>query len=187
MVGRDILIGVAVGLGYDLVFQLSTMYGMSHGARPQQSINLDTLLGFRITASAIAERMTSSVAFSLVFFLIFFVFRLIARKEWLAGIFFVLMFSLSRGLTSQYPEAATPAFMLVYAVIVAMLLRFGLLSLVVALFITDLLPNILFTTNFSAWYGTASLTGVILVVGGSLFAFRQALGGRRLLAPLLDE
>jgi hypothetical protein len=123
----------------------------------------------------------------LLFFLLFFLFRLILRKEWLAGVGFVVFFVALRGISSPYPLADIPAMIIVYGVIVFMLLRCGLLSLVVTIFITDLLGELVFTTNFSAWYGTGSLLFVVLVSGLAIFTFRKSLGGHRISAALLDR
>ncbi len=187
LVGRDVLIGIAVGVGYDLAFCASRAYYIHNGARPPGFTDLASLYGFQMDVSMILRQMISSLAFALVFFLLFFVLRLVARKEWLAGVIFVLVFSLSRGLASDYQLVATVLYLVVYGLIVTVLLRFGLLALVTALFVTDLLPTILLTPNFTAWYGTASLMVLVVVIALALVAFRQALGGRRLLAPLLDE
>jgi hypothetical protein len=75
----------------------------------------------------------------------------------------------------------------VHVLIVAMLLRFGLLSLVVAIFVTDMMSAFAFTPNFSAWYGTASLTATLLIAGLAVVAFRNALGGQKILGRFLDE
>jgi len=77
--------------------------------------------------------------------------------------------------------------MIVYGVLVFMLLRFGLLALVTTVFIIDLVPELIFTYNFSAWYGAGSLMMVLIVSGLAIFAFRNALGGQRIAAALLDS
>lgn len=79
-----------------------------------------------------------------------------------------------------------PTITIVYSVIVFMLLRCGLLALVTAIFIVDLIPELAFTANFSAWYGTGSLVLVVLVSAIAIFAFRKSLGGKRIGAALLD-
>jgi hypothetical protein len=66
-------------------------------------------------------------------------------------------------------------------------MRSGLLALVVAIFVTDLVGELVFTTNFSAWYGTGSLLFVVVVAGLAIFAFRKALGSHRISAALLDQ
>jgi hypothetical protein len=60
---------------------------------------------------------------------------------------------------------AAPLVALVFGLIVLTLMRFGLVALVTSIFVTDLLPNFVFTTNFSAWYGSASLLVMLAVLG----------------------
>jgi Protein kinase domain len=187
LVARDVLIGLLVGLGYDLVFAASNAIELRMGASPPAAAKLDALLGLSRAFYPILDRMLDGLTASLLFFLLFFLFRLVLRKEWLAGIAFVVLFVAVRGISDSYPLADIPAVIIVYAVVVFMLLRCGLLALVVTIFITDLIGGLVFTTNFSAWYGTPSLVCVVLVSGLAIFAFRKSLGGHRISAALLDQ
>jgi len=113
--------------------------------------------------------------------------KVILRKELLAGLGFILFFVLGRGIDSTNPVAEVATYVIVYGIIVFVLLRYGVLALVVTIFVTDLIPEILFTTNFSAWYGAGSLLIIVLMAGLSLLAFRFALGSQRPWAQLLDR
>jgi serine/threonine-protein kinase len=186
LVGRDVLIGILVGLGYDLVFAGGNALAMRLGDSPPASTFLDTLLGFQRTGGIALNRVLVGLMGSLLFFLLFFVLRIVLRKEWLAGIGFILFFVLFRGLNSFHPVLEVSAYVIVYGVIVVMLLRCGLLALVVTIFITDLEPELAFTTNFSAWYGAGSLVLVLIVVALSIVAFRNALGSARPLLGMLE-
>jgi protein kinase-like protein len=186
LVARDVMIGLLVGLGYDLVFAATDALKMRMGSFPPAAAKLDALLGFSRAFYTILDRILDGLTASLLFFLLFFLCRLILRKEWLAGVGFVLLFVALRGFSSSYPIADVPAMIIVYAVIVFMLLRCGLLALVVTIFITDLLGELVFTTNFSAWYGAGSLLLIVVVSGLAIFAFRKSLGGHRISAALLD-
>jgi len=186
LVARDVLIGLLVGLGYNLVFAASDVLEMGPGAVSARTY-LDTLLGIQRTSSIVLNRVSVGLAAALLFFLLFFVMRFILRKEWLAGIAFVLFFILGRVIGSANPAITVTSYIIVYGIIVFMLLRCGVLSLVATIFVTDLVPEILFTTNFSAWYGTGSLFVIALVVGLSILAFRYALGSQRPWAELLDR
>jgi hypothetical protein len=187
LVARDVLIGLFVGLGYDLVFAASHMLEKGSGIAPSTSIFLDSLLGIQRTMGIVLARLSIGLAVALLFFLLFFVLRVILRKEWLAGIAFVLFFVVGRGIDSTNPVVTTASYTIVYGLIVFMLLRCGVLSLVATIFVTDLVPEILFTTNFSAWYGSGSLLIIALMVGLSILAFRYALGSQRPWAELLDR
>ena len=188
LVGRDLLIGLLVGMGYDLIFAVDNEYTIRMGGIPSTGPKLDALLGIPRALSVVLDRVQDGVLGSFLFFLLFFVLRAILRKEWLAGGAFVLLFIGLRLFSSNnnYPAVDIPAMIIVYSVIVVMLLRCGLLALVVAIFVTDLVAEMVFTTNFSAWYGNGSLLLILLVSGLAIFAFRKSLGGHRISAALLD-
>jgi serine/threonine-protein kinase len=189
LVGRDVLIGLLVGMGYDLVFAADNEYTIRMGGIPSTGPKLDALLGIHRALSVVLDRAQDGILGSFLFFLLFFVLRAILRKEWLAGGAFVLLFIGLRLFSSNnnYPLVDVPAMIIVYSVVVVMLLRCGLLALVVAIFVTDLVAEMVFTTNFSAWYGTGSLLLILLVSGLAIFAFRKSLGGHRISAALLDQ
>jgi len=184
-VSRDVLIGSLVGLSYDLVFAVETAVDSRTGAAPLTSISLDSLLGFRNALSGVLLHVDRSLEGALEFFLLFFVLLLMVRKEWIAGLLFVLIFALGRGLPNEHVPLVL-AYLIIYGLVVGMLLRFGLLSLVVAIFVADLMSNFVFTWNFSGWYGTASLVVVALIAGIAVVAFRNSLGGRKVLGDLLE-
>ena len=186
LVSRDILIGLLVGLGYDLVFAATNAIDMRSGDSPPAGTYLDTLLGIRPALSVVIQRIGVGLIASLLFFLLFFLLRIILRKEWLAAIAFTLFFVIPRGVNTSYPITTIPASILVYGMIVFMLLRCGVLSLVVTIFITDLVPEIAFTTNFSAWYATGTVLLIALVAALAAFAFKNALGGQKLMSRLFE-
>jgi serine/threonine-protein kinase len=85
----------------------------------------------------------------LILFFLFFLLRTALRKEWLAGIAFVLFFVATISLGSPRPLLSAIAFAIVYSMIVPMLLRFGLLSFVVTVFVANLVEFLPFTLHFS--------------------------------------
>jgi serine/threonine-protein kinase len=186
LVARDVLIGVLVGLGYNLIFGAASLISMHYGSTPSDEITLETLLGFRPSLTAVFRQANSGLFFTFFFFLLFFLLRLLVRKEWLAGAIFVLCFAL-RGLSHDIPVISISVYIVLYGLFIAMLLSFGLLSLAVALFVVDLVLELAFTTNFSAWYGTGSLTLVVVLAALAFLGFRKALAGQRLFGALLDQ
>ena len=187
LAGRDVMIGLLVGLGFDLFISATNAMEMRLGAAPRGRARLDALLGFSQALVVVLDRIEIGLWVSILFFLLFFLFRLILRKEWLAGAAFVLFFVVLNGFSGPYLFLEIPTTMIVYGVLVLMLLRFGLLALVTTVFIIDLMPELIFTYNFSAWYGAGSLMMVLIVSGLAIFAFRNALGGQRIAAALLDS
>ncbi len=184
LVSRDVLVGILVGLAYNFVIGLLSVMDMRYNGTPNESTELDVLLGFGHVASGVLQHILRSFEGALVLFLLFFVLRLILRKEWLAAIVFTLALSVRFLQEGPFPFAMG---VVIYAGLVTVLLLYGLLPLVVAIFTLDLLINFVFTTHFAAWYGTSSITVIVLIVALALYSFRRALGPQRLLAALLEQ
>jgi len=186
MVGRDLLYGVVLGLGLNAFFACTTIYDLHQGGLPQASTRLDTLLGFPHVVHEILRQFLGSFQSALSFFLIFFVLRMIVRRDWLAVVLFGLLFSI-RGIGQDQQMLSMAMSFVIYAGVVTLLLRFGLLPAVIMMFLTDLLVATVFTTHFGAWYGTSSLVVTVFVLVLALFGFRKAMGPQRLLAGWLEE
>ncbi len=185
-VGRDLLVGVLLGLCLNLFFAITTIWSLQEGGYPNTSTRLDTLFGFGRVVHEILRQFLGSFSSALGFFLLFFVLRLIVRKDWLAVLLFGLIFSV-RALGNDQLLISMAVMVFVYSGVVTLLLRFGLLPMVLTMFLTDLLVATVFTTHFAAWYGTSSMVVTLFVLGLALFGFRQAIGQQRLFAGFLEQ
>jgi len=68
------------------------------------------------------------------------------------------------------------------------LLRFGLLTFAICIFVNLQLFSISITTDFSAWYAGSSFAGLIAVMSLPGYAFHTSLGGQKLFeGKLLNE
>jgi hypothetical protein len=102
------------------------------------------------------------------------------RKEWIAASVFVAMFTGMSALGSSHLAVQVPAHIVVYAVAVLIIYRFGLVSMVCAIFTIDMLANVPFTTDFSAWYMSTSIFALLSVVALAGWGFYHSLGSERL-------
>ena len=75
----------------------------------------------------------------------------------------------------------------IYGILVALLLRYGFLAVLVCIFVTDLMIALVFTPDFTAWYGSTSLLTILSLIALALYAFRTATAGKPLFAGLLDR
>lgn len=186
LVGRDILIGMVVGVGYDLVIAAAIGLDMRRGDAPGTSALLFTLVSFPHLASGYMQHLLEALVAGLLMFMIFFLLRVVLRRELFAGIAFVAILS-ARGLASDSPVVETCMYVAIYAILVTLLLRFGLLAVMVCIFVTDLLVALVFTPDFGAWYGTGSLLTLLSIAALALFAFRTSTAGKPLFAGFLDK
>jgi serine/threonine-protein kinase len=176
LVGRDILFGVILGVLWILVFQIRYIPMMRMGAAPA-IFSTDALMGGRAALGAWLYQWPQSIQTTLVFFFLLFGLKVLLRKEWIAGIVLVALFALPRGLSSTFMAVEIPAQILVYAIAVLIVLRFGFVPLACAIFTINLMANMPFSADLSAWYVPTSILALLSVVALAGWGFYHSLGG----------
>ena len=191
VVGRDILFGVAFGILWLVIFQLSNIPLARMGAAPQLG-GLDYLMGGRQALGQWLVQIPSSIFGTMQFFflllglkvLVEFLFRQVGlkavRSDWIAAVLFVAVFLVMRGLQSTHLSVDIPVIVLVWGILALIVLRFGLVPLAVAAFTVDMLGSVPFTTDFSAWYMTTASLALLSVVALAGWGFYHSLGGEPL-------
>ncbi|MGA8868990.1 MAG: protein kinase [Candidatus Sulfotelmatobacter sp.] len=186
LVGRDILFGVILGTVWILIFQIRAIPMMHMGASPGLYYSTEALVGGREALGAWLLQIPQSIIGTLQFFFLLLALKFVLRKDWLAAIAFVALFALPRGLGSSYVAVELPAQIIVYAIAVLIVLRFGLVPLACAIFTVNMLLNVPFSADFSAWYMPASVLALLSVVALAGWGFYQSLGGEPLWQPETD-
>lgn len=179
LVGRDILFGIMLGVLWILIFQIHYIPMMHRGASPQL-YSLDYLMGGREALGAWLAQIPASIVGTLLFFFLLLGLKAILRKDWLAAVAFVALYALPPGLTSSYVAVELPAWILIYAVAVLIVFRFGLIPLAVAIFTVNMLANVPLTADFSAWYMGTSMLALLSVVALAAWGFYHSIGGQPL-------
>ena len=177
VVGRDILIGVALGVLWILVFEIRYLLMMRLGASPALGAT-EALMGGRVALGWWLREWPQSIQSTLVFFLVLFGLKVLLRKEWIAGIVFVAIFALPRGFSGSYTKIELPAQILVYSIALLIVIRFGLVPLVCAIFTIDMTLNLPFSAEFSSWYMTTSILALLSVLVITGWGFYHSLGGQ---------
>src|ERR1017187_4664420 len=178
LVGGDILIGVAFGVFWILLFELLFLYDQSRGGAPHPG-GLDALLGMRFMAAGFVGQLAGSVMFAFGTFFLLFLLRLILRKEWLAAAAFVAIFVAEKSLADG-ELWEVPVFVVVYVVLALLLLRYGIVPLIVSVLTADCLLNAPVTLDFSSWYIASSLVSLFLFLGIAFYGFRCTVAGKAL-------
>jgi serine/threonine-protein kinase len=185
LVGRDILFGVILGVVWILIFQIRSIPMMRMGAAPLL-FSTDALLGGRMALGAWLYQWPQSIQTTLAFFFLLFGLKVLLRKEWIAGIALVVIFALPRGLSSTYMAVEIPAQIVVYSIAVLIVLRFGFVPLACAVFTINLLANVPFSADLSAWYMPTSILALLSVVALAGWGFYHSLGGEPIWRPEID-
>ena len=79
-----------------------------------------------------------------------------------------------------------PAQILVYAIAVLIVLRFGFVPLACAVFTINLMANVPFSADLSAWYMPASVLALLSVVALAGWGFYHSHGGETLWRPEIE-
>ncbi|MCH8148128.1 MAG: hypothetical protein IH987_09080, partial [Planctomycetes bacterium] len=186
LVGRDVLIGGATAILAGAVDRVSDVILASAGAPPDApaSGGLVTLLGARYLLGSLLDISATWFALFLLFML--FSLRVVLRREWLAVIALLVIFSVPNllnvgpGFTMQQAVLKQALNAIGLAILVLLLVRFGLLSMLSFMLIGGLLNRFHLTFDPSVWYSGTTFVVFALVVGIYGFACHTALAGRSL-------
>ncbi len=179
LVGRDLLLGVILGVIWLLIFQVHTLLTMRMGASPNL-LSTEYLSGTRMALGMWLRNVPGSIEGTLLFFFLLFILRVLLRKEWLAGIVFVAIWVTLKTLGSDYPLIDAVSWTLLYAVAAIIVFRVGFVALAVAIYTADLLLNVPMTLDFSTWYAANTLFPLLSVVALAGWGFYTSLAGQKL-------
>ena len=179
VVGRDVLIGVFCGTVTPFLSGLVDLWIRRLGpASPERGLT-DTLLGVRSTLAYCLSTLPHGIREALLFFFLIFLFRVLLRNQWLAAAAFALLFASLNFLSPNHPVLNGIVSFVVLGGFGFVVLRWGLLSLAVAILVAGIAGGAKVTTNSSAWYfgnGWLMVAGVIALAA---WAFRTATAGRK--------
>jgi serine/threonine protein kinase len=179
LVGRDILFGVMLGVVWVLIIEIRAVALTHLGAAPGLA-QTEYLVGGREALGAWLAQIPVSIFGTLQFFFLLLGLKFVLRKDWLAAVTFVAIFALPQGLTSSYVSVDLPIWILIYAIAVLIVFRFGLVPLACAIFTVNMLSNVPFTADFSAWYMATAVLALLSVVALAGWGFYHSLGGEPL-------
>ena len=172
LVGGHILIGTALGVGYALLFAARVI-------ATNQMPDTPWLTGRHAIGQVFGIGFIASVLALGILFL-FFLLRVIVRKGWLAAVIVPLPFAALTFSASPSPWIAAVFVAVQLSTMVAILIRFGVLPMAVAIFITGHLDTSPLTTDLSAWYASVMFTSLVTILAITLWGFRTAVGKRQL-------
>ncbi len=177
LVGRDVLYGTILGVLFCDVYGIRYHWEALLGA-PPAGPDTSYLGSVRMAISAWLEHIPISISSTLLLFLILFLCRVLLRKSWPAAIAFVLLFTALKSVSSDYPALEWPIQAILYTVLAIGAIRFGLVTLVVALFTADAALNVPATLNPSEWYFTAGTLAFASIAALAIWGFHTALAGK---------
>ena len=177
VVGRDTLIGVALGIWFALLFRSITAF---NGDGPVNFPgDVDILLGLRSTIGVVLAEGLYAIRNVLMYFFILFVLRMVLRSQWAAMIAFTAFFTLLNALGNDRVWLGGVIGLLYFGTAALVIVRFGgLLAFVVGAFVSALLFDVILTLDSSAWYFGNTLFVLAVVAALTGWAFYTATGRR---------
>jgi serine/threonine protein kinase len=181
LVGRDVLIGTSIGVGMALIQIFgSLVYRMAGIPAVRVAIETDVLLGARHLAGQFLYLVSDGLYKSLGILFLIFLARMLLRKQWLAAGVIVVSLAGINAANAINPFIGWPVNIAFFGVVVFTLLRFGLLSMSVALFTSIFIGQFPLMADWSVWYSGEIAFTAIAVIAIALFGFRTAQAGQSL-------
>lgn len=186
MVARDILFGTVLGLAWTLAFFAGQVFDIRMGGQPLFG-QTNYFEGVRATASNLVGNIVIALLGALMIFFVLVALRVLVRGRWLAALLFVALFAGPKILASAHPLVDGPVWIIIYGISAFAVVRFGLIVLASASFAANILLNVPYTTDLSAWYAP-NVAGVILFfVALTAWGYYTSLAGQKLLKDELFE
>jgi hypothetical protein len=177
VVGRDALIGVALGIWFALLLRgIAAVDANSEFNFPG---DVDLLLGLRSTIGVVLQELLYAIRNVLFYFFVLFVLRIMLRSQWVAMIGFTAFFTLLNALGNDRAWLGALIGLLYFGTAALVIVRFGgLLAFGVSAFVSALLFDVILTLDSSAWYSGNTVFVVAVVVALAVWAFYTATGRR---------
>ena len=179
VVGRDVLLGVILGVVWIFVFRIRDIRLMHLGGSPS-FLSTEYLMGGRQALGRWLYQVPNSILGGLQFFFLLLGLKVLLRKQWIAVIVFVAIFTSLNALGSRHLSVEVPTVLIIYSIAAVVIVRFGLVAFICGIFTVDMLGNVPFSSDFSAWYMNTSLLALLSVVALAGWGFYYSLGGQPL-------
>lgn len=186
LVGRDVLLGVILGVVWSLVIAVGFLALKREGATPQLP-STSLLLGGPQVVGIWLLNVVQCVLGTVEFFFVLFLLKVLLRNKWLAAAAFTIFFAALNTLQGDHPQIMAPIWLVVFSIAAFAVSRFGLITLSVAILAGNVLVNVPLTTDFSAWYAPAAWAVLLSFVAIAAWGFYTSLGGQKLWKDELFE
>jgi serine/threonine protein kinase len=183
LVARNVLVGCASGILILDIGHLGTYLIPSWLGYPEldlpQNLQYRTVLGTRFLISALMDMFGGPFLATFTAIFLFFLLRVLVRNE---KVVIAVPLILAAGISLAKGPASLPLAIVQTALIIFVLMRFGLVAFLASLFISNLFGSVPATCDTSAWYFPYGFATLAIFAAIVLSAFRYSLGGRPLLA-----
>jgi hypothetical protein len=169
VVGRDVLLGTALGVGWALLIRTVDNWSAVGNLATFPGAT-ELLMGIRSTIGVVLQGVPYAMRNVFLYFFLLFALRVTLRRQWPAAAAFAGLFALLSILgDDEHPMLDAVIAFLYFGSGAVAVLRWGLLSYAVGIFVSELLLKLPATLDSSAWYFGNMLT--IVAVATALAAW----------------
>ncbi len=185
LVGRDILVGIMFGLGYQVLNYIDRLMGSWLGISAPRLVDTgypwEDFIGFGRMSSFFLRELAMNLLLLMGILLGLALMRVLLRGRWPAvAVVFVIVTVWLIGELSEPPLLSLLLNALITATILFCLLRFGLLATIAGAVSTILIGAFPLTTDLSLWYAPATIFPAVVILALALYGFVVSLHrGRR--------
>ncbi|HUA63071.1 MAG TPA: serine/threonine-protein kinase [Verrucomicrobiae bacterium] len=185
LVGRALLYGAVFAC---LVDALTLVRLRLHGPSGEPvMVALDPLQSVRMLAGGVLSSWAGSLFGPLLILFLLFVLRVLLRKEWAAAaVCSILIGILNTGAPTVYFVPDLIVNTLQGALFVFVIIRFGLLTAIVASTLGDFLLGLPRTLDFSLWYASMGMLPLVLMGLVAVYGFYRSVGSRPIFGAELE-
>ncbi|MGA3018272.1 MAG: serine/threonine-protein kinase [Bryobacteraceae bacterium] len=185
-VGAHILIGAAVGSA--VWTAAAAVDGLTESGMGSAS-GLAATLGTRQWIAFQASDFSAVLFIGLLFFFALTGLRQLVKKDVVAASLAALFFTFVQGNVLDSPDwkVKCATYVVMFAVLMFVLLRYGLVAIMAAACFINSLDAITLGADWKTWYAPAGLATVTMLLGIAIFAFWRSLGRRELIGGKVAE
>jgi tRNA A-37 threonylcarbamoyl transferase component Bud32 len=189
-VGREVLIGVALGVALALAGHMFSLLPWWFGDPPAvpRAANTNFLLGTRFAISQLLRYIPNAVQSAMLLAVVFVLGRVLLRGTWGGFVTCTLVFGIFilNEEAADHAIAATVLAVIMVAPLVATFIYFGLLSVAVMFLVNQALNNAPILLDWSHPDAGGSIWVIVLILGLALFGVYSARNGQPLFGRVLQ-
>jgi serine/threonine-protein kinase len=186
IVGRDVLLGVLAAVAWAVIARVANLLPGWMGKTPEtpdSTLDFIILGGIHYTIGDILLNLALYLFGALTLFFIFFLVKLLLRNQWAAVAVVVALFAVP-SMFGENPILHTVEGVLVFGTALLILVHFGLLALLVAMCVNNVLQAYPLTGHFSEWYAQPTIIVFMMVMALAVFGFYTSTAGKSRLGSI---
>ena len=191
MVARDVLIGIAAGLGHATIAAMTPVvvkFFHLHPPMAPHPFDPRTFLGTRFAVENMIESIDGGISSGLALMVLLVMFTIVLRRRSLGTAALFLLIAGALAVAYHGDLKLIPFGIAIAALITFVTVRFGLLAVAVLQFVFECTFPYPLALDLPAWTLPTVAVPLVIIAVLSLWAFRTALGSQTILSgALLDE